>query len=112
MTLYRIELDEQNGLWYDKNAHFFCKDKDLIKLPMPEEKSIYKGVYKSACANLQDILYWIPLKAQKRLKKAGYKLVKYETNDYFYREHGEVCFNKTNYISRIIIEEWLENDQL
>lgn len=39
----------------------------------------------------------------KRLVAQGCVFAVYESEDYFEREHGEVCFNKTNYISREVI---------
>ena len=101
MIVYRIELNKDDGIWYDKNQNFKLADYGLNHIPMPKENEIYKTIYKSSCASIENLLYWIPKDIQDRLKQKGYKLVEYETKDYFEREHGEVCFNKTNYIYRI-----------
>ena len=103
MKIYRFEQDENNGCWYDKNANFHCFDRDLIKHPMPQEDHIYKGVYSSGCHTLEELLWWIPPVVAKRLINQGCVFAVYESEDYFEREHGEVCFNKTNYISREVI---------
>lgn len=100
MKIYRFEQDEHNGCWYNKDAKFHCSDKDLIKHPMPSEPDVYKGIYSSGCHTLKELLWWIPPLVAKRLVALGCKFVIYESEDYFEREHGEVCFNKTNYLSR------------
>ena len=100
MLIYRFEQDKDNGCWYNKDAKFHCSDPDLIKHPMPKEDHIYKGKYSSGCHTLEELLWWIPAEVAKRLVAKGCKFTLYESNDYFEREHGEVCFNKTNYISR------------
>lgn len=103
MKIYRFEKDENNGCWYNSKSQFHCWDKDLIKHPMPSEPDIYKGVYSSGCHTLEELLWWIPKKVAKRLVALGCVFTEYESEDYFEREHGEVCFNKTNYISRRVI---------
>ena len=103
MKVYRIEKDEENGIWYNKNCEFELADYGLNHLPMPKEENVYKGIYRSSCPTVDDLLYWIPKDVQERLKAKGYKLVEYETEDYFEREHKEICFNKTNYIYRKVL---------
>lgn len=103
MKIYRFEKDKENGCWYDKNARFHCWDKDLIKHPMPSEPNIYKNTYSSGCHTLEELLWWIPKKVAKRLVSKGCVFAVYESEDYFEREHGEVCFNKKTYTSREVI---------
>lgn len=91
MTLYRIEKNENDGCWYNGNQQFSCEDETLIKHPMPSEPNIYRGIYKSACATMEDLFWWV---SKEVAVKNGYVLAKYESNDYFFREHGEICFNK------------------
>ena len=100
MKLYRIEQNEKDGIFYTRNQEYKLADPGLTHIPMPYEPNIYKQIYSSSCSTIKDLLYWIPKIVQEILKSRGYKLVVYESNDYFEREHGEFCFNKTNYISR------------
>ena len=102
MKLYRIEKDAENGVWYDRNGNFCLADESLAFLPMPSEPSVYKGIYKSSCASVEELLYWLPEHVQERLKAMGYKLVEYESDDYFSRDHGEVCFNKLTAKRRVL----------
>jgi len=97
MKVYRIEKDKENGVWYNKKSEFCVVDEGLMHLPMPAENEVYKGIYRSSCPTVEDLLYWIPKDVQQRLKQRGYKLVEYETHDYFERPHNEICFNKTNF---------------
>lgn len=91
MILYRIEIDAENGCWYNKNSKYHCSNPLLIEHDMPSEPEIYKGIYKSACATMEDLFWWI---SKEIAIKNNYVLAKYETEDYFVREHGEICFNK------------------
>lgn len=91
MKLYRIEKNAVDGCWYNKNGKYHCSDPILIAHEMPSEPNIYKGIYKSACATLEDLFWWV---SKELAKRNGYILAEYESEDYFYREHGEICFNK------------------
>lgn len=105
MKVYRYEIpnDADNGVFYNKHCDYELADAGLNHIPMPKEDNIYKGIYKSSCPSIADLLYWIPKDVQKRLKEKGYKLVEYETKDFFERPNNEICFNKTNYIYRRVL---------
>ena len=99
--LYRFEhTDPKKGAWYNVNGNYCCSNPILKKLDMPYEPDVYRGIYKSACRNLEDLSYWIPKDAAEEMVAEGYVFTKYLTADYFERDHGEVCFNKTNYIRK------------
>ena len=102
--LFRFEQDAENGCWYNKSSNYHCTDPDLKQHPMPEEPDVYKGIYSSACGTLEELLWWIPKAVAKRLVAQGCVFVVYESEDYFSREHGEICFNKTTVISRTVIQ--------
>ena len=70
---------------------------------MPYEPDVYKGIYKSACKNGADLTYWIPEEAAKEMEAQGYICTRYLSTDYFFRDHGEICFNKTNYLKREVV---------
>ena len=101
--LFRFEKDQKNGCWYNENAQYHCTDTDLRNHPMPSEPQIYKGIYSSSCETLEELLWRIPKNVAKRLVEKGYVFAVYESDDYFSREHGEICFNKQTAISRKVI---------
>lgn len=103
-VLFRFEQDEHNGCWYNNDSKYHCSDPDLKKHPMPSEPDIYKGIYSSACGTLEELLWWIPPEVAKRLVAQGCKFVKYTSDDYFERDHGEICFNKLTFIKREVLE--------
>ena len=102
--VYRFEhTDPTKGAWYNKNGVYCCSHPVLKQLDMPYEPDIYKGIYRSACENGKDLTYWIPKEAAIDMINNGYQAAKYLTNDYFLRDHGEICFNKTNYLKKEVV---------
>ena len=102
--VYRFEhTDPTKGAWYNANGNFCCTHPTLKKLAMPYEPDVYQGIYRSACKNATDMTYWIPREAAEDMLSQGYIATKYLTDDYFERAHGEICFNKTNYIKKEIV---------
>ena len=97
--LFRLEIDAENGCWYNKNGEYHCSEPSLISHDMPSEPNVYKGIYKSACATLEDLFWWVD---KELAKKNKYVLAEYESEDYFEREHGEICFNKLTAKRRVI----------
>lgn len=104
LWLYRFEhIDPTKGAWYNKNGNYCCTHPILKQLDMPYEPDVYKGIYKSACKDGKDLTYWIPEEAAKEMLAQGYICTKYLSTDYFFRDHGEVCFNKTNYLRKEVV---------
>lgn len=102
--IYRFEHpDPKRGLWYNASAVFACSNKTLKQMDMPYEPDVYKGIYKSACDNPKDLTYWVSEETAKELIQDGFQCVKYLSDDYFMRDHGEICFNKTNYYKKEIV---------
>lgn len=102
--VYRFEhTDPNKGAWYNKNGVYCCSHPTLKKLDMPYEPDVYKGIYRSACENGSDLGYWIPREAAIDMLNKGYQATKYLTTDYFFRTHGEICFNKTNYLKKEVV---------
>ena len=102
--VYRFEhTDPKRGAWYNKDGEFCCSHPVLKQLAMPSEPDVYKGIYRSGCVNGKDLTYWIPKEVAEEMLADGYITTKYLTDDYFEREHGEVCFNKTNYLKKEIV---------
>ena len=103
--VYRFEhTDPKKGAWYNREGHFCCTHPILKQLDMPYEPDVYKGYYRSACANGEDLGYWIPEEAAREMLNQGYIATKYLTTDYFYREHGEICFNGNTYLKKEVVE--------
>ena len=102
--VYRFEhTDPTKGIWYNVNGNFCCTHPVLKKLDMPYEPDVYQGIYKSSCKNAADMVYWVPREVAEDMLSQGYIATKYLTDDYFERDHGEICFNKTNYIKKEIV---------
>lgn len=108
MKLYRIEKNAEDGCWYNRNGEYSCEEPVLINHPMPREPHIYKNIYKSACSTLKDLFWWVKKEIAIR---NGYVLAVYETDDYFYREHGEICFNKLTAIRTELSFSELKGEQ-
>ena len=102
--VYRFEhTDPTKGAWYNINGNFCCTHPTLKKLDMPYEPDVYQGIYRSSCKNAADMVYWVSRETAEDLLSQGYIATKYLTDDYFERAHGEICFNKTNYIKKEIV---------
>lgn len=102
--VYRFEhTDPTKGAWYNINGNFCCTHPVLKKLDMPYEPDVYQGIYRSACKNGEDLKYWIPRDAAEDMLAQGYIATKYLTDDYFERAHGEICFNKNNYLKKEVV---------
>ena len=102
--VYRFEhSDPTKGAWYNKNGNYCCTHPVLKQLDMPYEPDVYQGIYRSACKNSEDLSYWIPEKVAEEMLEQGYVASKYLTDDYFERNHGEICFNKNNYLKKEIV---------
>lgn len=99
--VYRFEhTDPNKGAWYNRKGVFCCTHPVLKQLDMPYEPDVYRVIYRSACKNGEDLTYWIPREVGEDMLRQGYQLTKYFTRDYFMRDHGEVCFNYTNFIEK------------
>lgn len=89
---YRIgHIETKQGLWYDSNGNFtglihnefsFCKNKDL---QMPYDEKIVG--YLSATETLEDLYHWFTKEDIERLKAFGFRIMKYLSNDYFFKDN-------------------------
>ena len=107
MKVYRIEKNKNDGVWYDKNQKYICENDILKTFPMPKQDNVYLSIYKSAGRSLDILLSFIPKEVQVELKKKGYVLAEYDTDDYFVKYYNgveEICFNKTNYKERKVLK--------
>ena len=105
IRLYRIEnTDSSKWVWYNPEWKFDCTVKELECHPMPYEPDVYKWIYKSSVRTSKDLTYRVPKKVAQKLIKDWFIFCRYLSDDYFFREHGEICFNKTNYYKKEILD--------
>ena len=105
MRLYRFDnLDPLKGVRYNSDWKFNCTVEELQPHPMPYEPDVYKWVYRSAVKSWEDMTHWVTKDVAEKLVANWYVFCRYLSDDYFYRDYWEICFNKTNYYKKENLE--------
>lgn len=104
LRLYRFDHeDSSKWIWYNSEWKYNCVTDELKSHPMPYEPEVYKWIYRSSVKNGKDMAFWVTREVAEKMLKNWFVFCRYLSDDYFYRDHGEICFNKTNYYKREVL---------
>lgn len=109
MKLYRVEnLGKGNGLWYHINQEYagtiITLDLTNKNLPMPWDKAIQSGHYKSAAESLEQLRFWFSFEDLLKLRPAGFNLYEIDVDNCIY--------NNTEWYSHPLFQEDAVNSRI